>query len=145
MSGPLCDIYVMAPRRAADLAFDFLDRFLPEHKAEWDPTDPADVLGVSRHATVAEILTYLESHPTSHYTLYWSNLRSAGPSFAILAFNSDGSLVLGLSCKEAENLARRFLADLEEFAGGSRGYWGVEEAPAGSRAEFGQRLMSNDR
>ena len=145
MSGPQCDCYVLAPNRSAILTMAFLNRFLPERSPLWDPDDPAEVVGVSARATEAEILQFLESQPSQSYAMYWSNRQSGPPSTAILAFNRDGSVLLGLSCEEDEHLASTLLRELEAFSGTGQGYWGVEEAPVVSKAEFVQRLLTSNR
>jgi hypothetical protein len=140
MAGPMCDCYVLAQSRSAETALAFLDRFLPQREPTWDPADPADVLGIPAGVSVADILDFLVSHPAKSYTFYWSNVRSEAPYYAILAFNQDASLVLGLSCEEESQQAERWLAEMRAFTSSDHGYWGLEEPPAGSSKEFLQRV-----
>ncbi|HYF35461.1 MAG TPA: molybdopterin-synthase adenylyltransferase MoeB [Prosthecobacter sp.] len=63
MPGPLYDCYVPAPARSVDWASRFLDQFLPEREASFDLEDQAEVLGLSRHATLVDVLAHLENHP----------------------------------------------------------------------------------
>jgi hypothetical protein len=144
MPGPLYDCYVLAPRRSAEIAARFLDRFIPERRPSFDPDDPHQVIGVPQGSTVEEVLRFLESNPTVPYTMYWSNERAGPPYNAILSFTEDGCLILGISPSydHDEVLARQTLAELKQFAASSQGYASVEEPPAGSRQEFLSRAES---
>lgn len=101
----LTDCYVLAPFRSAVLASRFADAFLPEREPSFDPNDPSEVLGVSRDLSLDELITGLSLDQNAEYRFYWRSNRLTEPQHAILAFNSDGSLVLGLSINLPEALS----------------------------------------
>ncbi len=139
MQAPLTDCYVMASERSAGLALRFLDQFIPNREATWGPADPVDVLGVPSGSSLEEILRFLERHVDRDYSMYLRNNADGSPYFAILAYRRDGSLILGLSTDEGEQMAQAELRRLEQFSG-SKGYWSVEEGPLSGRAAFIERL-----
>ena len=132
------DCYSMSPERNASTASRFLDRFVPNREAIWDPSDPTDVLGIRAGHGFTELLQFLELQRQAEYTMYFRNKESHQPGYAILAWCSDGSLILGLSTAGAGS---SLLADLGSFTG-SPGYCGGEEAPAATAAEFKSRLAA---
>ena len=134
----ISDCYVLAPSRSSRLSQAFMDEFVPSRVSTFDPSDPVDVLGVSEGYSPSDLLSHLETNTTVSYSLYYRNTENQPPYYAILAYNNDGSLILGLSCDEDETSAREMLGRLEAFAG-SFGYWGVEEAPTISQVEFEDR------
>jgi hypothetical protein len=138
MPGPLSDCYVLAPRRSAEIAVQFLEHFMPERRPLFDPADPHEVLGLPKDSTDEEILSFLESNPTCAYSMYWSNRRDGAPYHAIVSFTHDGCLILGLSPSydDEEALALDALMQLEKFSASSLGYVSVEEPPAISREAF---------
>jgi len=139
MSGPMSDCYVLSLDRSADFALAFLDRFVPSREPTWDAADPIDILGIPPNHSLEEILKFLECHADRSYSMYLSNLKRRSPYYAILAYCEDGSLILGLSCDEDEQVARELLSRLEDFTG-STGYWSVEEAPPCDSKEFSARI-----
>jgi hypothetical protein len=142
MPGPLFDCYVLATDRSADLAVRFLDRFLPEREPSFDPADPSEVLGVPTTSTIRKILEFLEANPACAYSLYWRNPKGVAPFRAMLVFTDDGHLILGLSpsLDDDQSVARAALSEMKTFAGSRLGYFGIEEAPVGSRGEFIDRV-----
>jgi len=143
MPGPMNDCYVIAPSRSAYLALEFLKHFVPSHEPTWDETDPAEVLGVARNASLEDVLEFLEQNVEREYTMYLRNRESTSPYFAILAYLDDGALIFGLSGDDEEQATLRMLDQLERFAG-FRGYWGFEEPPAISREEFLARVRKGN-
>jgi hypothetical protein len=146
MPGPLHDCYVLPPRRSADLAERFLAHFLPDREPMFAPEDPAEVLGLNGGSTVPEVLRFLEANPGLSYTMYWQNKKNASPFYAIVAFGSDGSLVLGLSPSFDDDRqgAIAVLADMKEFAVAEFAYAGVEEPPELSKLAFVARSQRAD-
>jgi hypothetical protein len=139
MPGPMSDCYVLSPNRSADFALAFLDEFLPSREPTWNAAEPVDILGLSPNHSLKDILKFLEYHTDRSYSMYLRNLERRSPHYAILAYCEDGSLILGLSGDEDEQVAPELLSRLENFTG-STGYWSVEEAPPGDREEFGARI-----
>ena len=141
MPCPLIDCYVLAPQRSADLARRFLDYFLPQREASFDPNDPIDVLGLPSGSSISDALDFLEQHANVGYSMYWRNTLDRAPYHAFLAFTSDGCLILGLSpCEDdRETEADRWVEEMKRFAAARHGFWRVEEAPPLNREEFQQR------
>jgi len=121
------------------LALAFLNTFVPLREPTFDPSDPAETLGLAKDYAFNQIPDHLENNVACHYSWHFRNTRNEPPYIAILAYNDDGSLILGLSGDEEEAAALNLLGRLEAFAG-SRGYWGVEEPPQCSRRRFLARL-----
>ena len=144
MGGPLFDCYVLAPRRTADAAMEFLDRFLPEREAQFDPSDPSDVLGVPEGASTRHIAEFLEVHPDVAYSMYWRHSEDGAPSTAILQYTADAHLILGLArCTEDDPAcAKQVLAEMMATVAAQDGYAAVEEAPALSRKDFLRRVAT---
>jgi hypothetical protein len=144
MPGPLYDCYVLAPRRSAQIAVQFLDYFMPERRPLFDAKDPHEVLGVPEDSTDEEVLRFLASNPSHAYSMYWSNRRDGRPYQAIVSFTEDGCLILGLSpaYDDEEALALQTLEQLKRFSESSLGYVGFEEPPAVSREAFVSRADS---
>src|SRR5262245_11208705 len=119
MPGPLYDCYVLAPERSADLAERFLDHFLPDREALFDPGDPSEVLGIGRDWPVRDVLRFLDANPEHAYRMYWRNRKAARPFNAIVAFEADGSLILGLSPSydNEPDVAHSVMVEMKEFAG----------------------------
>jgi hypothetical protein len=138
MPGLLFDCYVLAPERTAKFALRFLDRFLPEREPSFALEDPAEVLSLPPSSPIEDVLLYLEQHPTSAYSMYWRSRSGSDPYHAIVAFNDDGSLVLGLSpaTDDHPDVARGYLRDLERYAGTEPGLLLFEQPPPDSRADF---------
>jgi len=118
----------------------FVSRFVPTHKATWNPDDPSEVLGLSPGASLPEVFGFLQDNPEQEYVVYLRNTGEGSPYYAILSFCADGSLILGLSGDEDRTAATALLRQLEEFSGG-KGYWSVEEAPTESRSAFLERRL----
>jgi len=131
----LIDCYVLAPERSAAVATGFLERFLPQREPRWQPEDVARALGTAPGETEQQVMTRLQDHAGAAYRLYWRNPTGASPYYAIVAFNSDGSLVLGLSLADATE-AGVCLVAMEEQVGSEFSYWTREEPPVGSEREF---------
>jgi len=120
----MIDCYVLSPVRSAHLATRFLDSFLPDREPSFDADDPSEVLGLPSGASLDVCCTFLVDNPTTEYTLYWRSSATDDPRHAIVAFNSDGSLVLGLSVGDPEpttdgsmqSLAQAWCNRLAEFA-----------------------------
>jgi hypothetical protein len=55
MPGPLIDCYVLAPQPSANLARRFLEHFLPQREASFDPSDPIDVLGLTAGSSIRDV------------------------------------------------------------------------------------------
>ena len=138
MPGPLIDCYVLAPERSATLAMAFLDRFVPHRIPLFDPEDPSEVLGLPKAIFLDDVLIFLETNRNCKYRMYWTNSDNQEPYHAILSFNADSSLVLGLSpCVDGkESTAFEYLKLMKYFAGASSSIWGVEMPPPASREEF---------
>jgi hypothetical protein len=138
MPGPLFDCYVLAPERTADWAERFLDEFLPERTPSFEESDPSEVLGLPKGITITELFRFLEEHPQTDYRMYWQHTACIEPYHAHLAFNPDGSLVLGLSPYTDDHLdkARHYLRRMEAFAGTGPGLLFCEEPAPGTREDF---------
>lgn len=98
----MIDCYVLSPVRSALVATRFLDSFLPDRERSFAASDPTEVLGLSSDAAFDKIYAYLVGNPQTEYTFYWRSTSSDDPRHAILAFNADGTLVLGLSVASPE-------------------------------------------
>jgi len=138
------DCYVLAPSRTARSAEDFLDNFLPERTQSFDSMDPAEVLGIPLISTLRDVLLFLEDHPALEYRMYWRNTQDAEPYHAHLSFNTDGTLILGLSVcdNHKPDVAEQFLRQLESFAGTGRGVLAWETPPPGNEDAF--RALSKE-
>lgn len=138
MAGPLYDCYVLAPERNAEWALRLLNRFVPAREPCFDPSDPVDVLGLPVSSSVEDALRYLERNITVAYSMYWRNLDHGEPRHAMLSFNADGSLVVGLSVADDDSgdLPREYLGKLKDFAGTKGGLFLFEHPPPLSREEF---------
>jgi hypothetical protein len=138
MPGPLIDCYVLAPERSAKLAMAFLDRFVPDRDPSFDPNEPSEVLGLPKGTFLDDVLSFLETNKDSEYRMYWSNSEKQEPYHALLAFNADSSLVLGLSpcVDDKESTAIEYLKLMKDFAGTNSSIWGVEMPPPASCEEF---------
>ena len=120
----MIDCYVLSPVRSAVLASRFPDSFLPTRELSCDPLDPSEVLGLPPESSFDELCTYLALNSSVEYTFYWRSTTTVDPLHAILTFNSDGSLVFGLSvaCPEQvtdasiESSARPWIDRLRKFA-----------------------------
>ena len=93
----MIDCYALSPVRSPLTATRFLDSFLPDRKPSFAASDPSDVLGLSPDVSLDNIFAYLAGNPPTEYTFYWRSTSSGDPRHAILAFNDDGSLVIGVS------------------------------------------------
>jgi hypothetical protein len=142
MSGPLFDCYVLAPQRTAEIAIAFLERFLPARDAQFEPSDPSDVLGLPRGVSTQEIVSFLEANPDVAYSMYWRRRGGDTSLFAILAFTADAQLILGLSsCRDDDpECAQETLEEIIDAVGAEYGYAAVEAAPAASREDFLRRV-----
>lgn len=138
MNGPLFDCYVLAPDRTADIAMAFLDRFLPDRVAQFEASDPSDVLGVPRGTPLRDVASFLEVNPSVAYSMYWRHRANDSPVVATLAFTADAHLILGLSSCDDDDpeCADRTLREMMAASGAEYGYTAVETAPALSREEF---------
>ena len=137
---PLSDCYVIAPNRSAEYAMKFLDEFIPLRRITWDPSFSGEELGVSPTLSFEEILEHLEHNPESGIALYFWTTQSSPPWQAMLRFNGDGSLILGLSCDNEEGAESELLGRMEDFIG-SAGCCLTEDPPARSREEYNIKLQ----
>ena len=143
---PFCiDCYTLVKRRDKKTAIDFLDAFLPERRAHLAehhlPRDaePAEVVLYSDEAA----MEYLEVHPDEPYVVYTVTTGGGEPSWGMIGYTRDGSVVLGLSIKEdAPETAARLFDQLKAFAGTDHGFCGVEVAPPESEAEYEEEVAS---
>lgn len=113
--------YVLAPVRSAVLASRFPGVFLPEREPSCDINDPIEVLNLSPDADFDIQCTFLGLNDAEEYTFHWRSVKDSNPIHAILAFKSDGSLVLGLSLNcpdesEPESVVAPWLERLQKFA-----------------------------
>ena len=117
----MIDCYVLAPVRSAVLASRFPDEFLPDREPSFDTNDPIEVLSLSPDADFDIQCTVLGLNDAEEYTFYWRSIQETNPLHAILAFNSDGSLGLGLSLlcpdgSDPESVVAPWLKRLQAFA-----------------------------
>ena len=143
MPGPLSDCYVLAPVRSREAVAALLDFFAPVRSPVWDTNEPPTQLaGFEGVATEARLVDFLVRSSSLACTLYF---RCIDPSVdpiaehAVVSFNEDGSLILGLSGPETAGPA---MLGLLEGLSEESGYWTVEEAPPLSRVDFRARRAS---
>ena len=152
---PLTDCYVLAPFRSALLASRFPDAFVPDREPSIKSADPHEVLGISPDLSFDELITGLSLDEIAEYTFDWRSTRPTEPQHAMLAFNQDGSLVLGLSIDVPDDLCesdmttimeiwierlRDFVRDCRTPFGDSpqpiKSVWGSELPPPAAAADF---------
>lgn len=143
MPGPLIDCYVLAPERSKGLVLRFLEEFLPQREASFEPVDPYEALGLDPEEQIDTALEYLEEFPEADYSFYWKNRSEGAPLHGFVCFNSDGSLILGLSpsTDDDHSVALEYLRAMQTFVGTQVGLICVESPPPGSRSEFLSRLQ----
>ncbi len=107
----MIDCYVLSPVRSAVLASRFPDAFLATREPSFAPFDPTEVLGLPVESTFDEICTYLALNDFSEYSFVWRSTTASDPLQATLAFNSDGSLVFGLSLISPKLISPKILSD----------------------------------
>ncbi len=147
----MIDCYVLSPVRSALIAMRFLDSFLAEREPSFAASDPTEALGLSSDTALDGIFAHLAGNPQTEYTFYWRSTSSDDPRHAVLAFNADGTLILGLSvgCPEpttdesTQLVAESWCCRLSTFVtnDGSQTpptLWGGELAPP-CRSDFASR------
>jgi hypothetical protein len=147
----MIDCYVLSPVRSAPVVTRFLDSFLPDRVPSFAASDPSDVLGLSPNITLEGICTHLAAKPEAEYTFYWRSTSTGDPLHAIVAFNADGTLVLGLSIacpqpttgKSTQRLAETWCGRLSSSAATADSQmpltlWGAELAPP-TQSDFASR------
>ncbi len=141
----LNDCYVLAPKRSAQAALSFLNRFVPNREPSFAAEDPSEVLGVSPDFDLHQILDHLERNEEKGYSMYFRNTSADDPHHAALMFQEDGSLFMLLSVDSAQGseVASDTLSELQKFSGSDFGYWAWEEAPAVNAETFIQRATAN--
>ena len=114
----LNNCFVLSPERSAELAITFLDHFLPRREMVCVPEDPANVLGLARGVSLAQVFGHLEVEKTESYMLAFRNRDQGDIRFAGLDFNSDGSLILELSiaAESGGETTTRYLKELQTFS-----------------------------
>ena len=140
---PYADVYVIAPERSAAVITQFLAYFTPYREevvadGYWVPRFSDTPAGQFRRAE--DLVEYLVDHPSEPYGIYWRNLGE-GPALAMVFFTTDGAILLGLSCLEAD--AEAGLTQLRSFAGAESGCILFEQPPPDSAAEF-RRMVNSD-
>jgi len=130
------DLCVITKERNLEKMEAFIQAYIPEHQANFDGNEFTLTTydGVIAINTVKELI-----NTACHYKKSEGGFRIYGnsklnPEGGWLYFNSDGTVVYGLTAKE--NTCEKFLKELKEFAGSVYGYIAGDCPPAGNEKEF---------
>ena len=147
----MIDCYVLSPVRSSQIATRFLDLFLPDREPSFATSDPSEVLNLPSDTSLDTIFAYLANNPQTEYTFYWRSMSSSDPRNAMLVFNADGSLIVGVSvlCPDpsthdsVELVARSWCGRLSASVANATSdspptLWGGELSPP-TRADFAIR------
>jgi hypothetical protein len=132
------DIYVLAPRRSAEVAFQFLDRFVKHREpaaSEYQFPERAD-RPEATFTNPSEAIVYGIADPTRVQRFYFHNSVTGEPAHAMVFLTADGGMVLGVSVSarqedrvgEGSDVAR-WLEQLKEATDAKVGYALYESPP----------------
>jgi hypothetical protein len=133
------DIYVLTSNRDAATIRMFLETMLPSGE------EMADEYGVPAwpdppqltFKSVDELIEYCCQNPAEVHAIYWRSSDERKPEHAVVQFNSDGSLILGVSTDANDaQLADEFCARIMVLTGAAFGYVTHEDEPPESAEEF---------
>ncbi|MEZ5987332.1 MAG: hypothetical protein R3B94_15405 [Hyphomonas sp.] len=142
------EVYALSTRRAAIDVQKFLDDFLP-HRRELAGEYPVPQYSEKPNyvfSYVGDLLSFLESHQTDSYSVYWEATDSVSPIEQAMAFfTTDGYLIYGVVVDEA--LAAEYSRTLKVYLGAAVGVIDEEHVPPDTGAEFIQyvELIESDR
>lgn len=123
------DLYVLASERTAALCASFLNEFAPQREQSAD-----EYLFSDGHVEqlAAKAIEHCIADAAAEQAIYFRVLLG-GTNHAMLFFNSDGSVVLGIS---VAHRAAEWFDKLAAFTGSAEGYMTVEEPPPHTASEF---------
>lgn len=130
------DVYGLASTRCANIAWDFLHKFVPNWELCAAPEDFSEVFELDFIISLQDQFQWMEQHPTRSYSHYFHNTHNEDPRHLIVAWNNDGSLVCGLSLMHIANSDNDWLAIIEDHFN-SNIIYGTERPPPMYRTEFG--------
>ena len=145
-TGSCLDAYVLVEDRSKSKAEAFLAKFAPGFRPLVDEYDiPYRANQPERFLRgTASLLEFMEANASYRHVAYFAP-RSVTPiRYAIVAFTTDGHMILGLSViEEEENLARTLLARLEAFAESDLSFYAAETPPSPNRASFLEEMTAH--
>jgi len=140
------EIYVLCSDRSSSFAVRFLNEFLhtrePSAGEYAFPQVSDEPVQVFQDAF--ELFALLEANPREPYAFYWNNrLSTASIHQAMLFYTKDDHLILGLAVDPALQAVE--MTRLKQFAGTDVGYFGWEQPPPETAAEFISIVASSAR
>lgn len=131
------EIYVLSESRAADFSVRFLNEFLPDRIPASDDYYVPELSDTPSRVFYSDvdILEFLETNAAEPYGLYWNSaFEDQQVHQAMLFYTRDNHLILGLAVtpQSASDYFRRMM----DFAQAKVGYFGAEQRPPETSAEF---------
>lgn len=132
-------VYALAPERTRRSGEHVLDYFLPARHPVADEYEypQYDDNASIRYKDVGELMSHLQSEPTSPYSLYWDSRTPQSDvqvEQGMLFFTEDGGMIVGLAVPE--NLAGQTLVNLRNVLGAAWGMATGDEPPPLSALGF---------
>ena len=129
------DVYVLSPKRSAEMIDRFLGRFAPVREESADEYCVPRFSDTPEHLfrRASELIDFCVIHPREPQGIYWRSVAARDPAHAMAFFTTDAALILGLSVSADSD---RWLAKLLAFTSAEVGLVLFEDPPPDTAAEF---------